>query len=491
MQNETMKPSRWFTWEFFIYYGIVTGVTIATVFECIKISSPTHPSYSQYAKLLSPGWLFNRQIDLSDHQFRSFRDGIPSLLALFTLFAAFNSRFGNVSRFVGTVIFLFLMHGFRAVEPVSLVAINYAIVKFIILKSSQKHHKLIVPFTWIYAILALCVLECKFPQWTWSGFLPRWNVVFKMSILRMISFNLDFKSHTTDNTFAFTFVSFFMYIFYPPLYLSGPILTFKDFLHQITLKHHHPKPKALLIYAARLVACALLLEIILHFFHVCAIKAASAWDHLTPLGFAGVAFFNLKIIWLKLLVIWRFARFFALLDGIDPPENMVRCMSNNYSTLKFWRSWHRSFNLWIIKYLYIPLGGRQTANWNIFPIFAFVALWHDFNPQLLAWGGLVPIFILPELLANWLTKHFKLHQLGPFRFICALAAALNIFLLMLGNLIGFSVGIQGAKIMLTQIIKTGGTKFILSVLVLFFSAAQIMFEIREEEFRQTGKYSSM
>ena len=241
MQNETMKPSRWFTWEFFIYYGIVAGVTIATVLECIKISSPTHPSYSQYATLLSPGWLFNRQIDLSDHQFRSFRDGIPSLLALFTLFAAFNSRFGNVSRLVGTVIFLFLMHGFRAIEPVSLVAINYAIVKFIILKCSQKHHKWIVPFTWIYAILALCVLECKFPQWTWSGFLPRWNVVFKMSILRMISFNLDFKSHTTDNTFAFTFVSFFMYIFYPPLYLSGPILTFKDFLHQITLKHHHPK----------------------------------------------------------------------------------------------------------------------------------------------------------------------------------------------------------------------------------------------------------
>jgi len=137
------------------------------------------------------------------------------------------------------------------------------------------------------------------------------------------------------------------------------------------------------------------------------------------------------------------------------------------------------------------LGGKFTANWNIFPIFAFVALWHDVNWQLLAWGCLIPVFILPELLANWTSRRFKMHELKHFRFICALAAALNIFLLMLGNLIGFSVGLEGARIMLAQMIGTGGWKFILSVLIVFFSAAQLMFEIREEEFRRTGKYSSM
>jgi hypothetical protein len=52
---------------------------------------------------------------------------------------------------------------------------------------------------------------------------------------------------------------------------------------------------------------------------------------------------------LQLLIPWRFFRLWALMDGIDPPENMVRCMANNYSTLGFWRSWHRSYNLWIIR----------------------------------------------------------------------------------------------------------------------------------------------
>jgi hypothetical protein len=51
----------------------------------------------------------------------------------------------------------------------------------------------------------------------------------------------------------------------------------------------------------------------------------------------------------KLLLPWRFFRLWALADGIDPPENMVRCMANNYSTLGFWRSWHRSYNLWITR----------------------------------------------------------------------------------------------------------------------------------------------
>lgn len=52
---------------------------------------------------------------------------------------------------------------------------------------------------------------------------------------------------------------------------------------------------------------------------------------------------------IQLLIPWRFFRLWALADGIDPPENMIRCVTNNYSTLGFWRSWHRSYNLWIVR----------------------------------------------------------------------------------------------------------------------------------------------
>ena len=104
---------------------------------------------------------------------------------------------------------------------------------------------------------------------------------------------------------------------------------------------------------------------------------------------------------------------------------MVRCMANNYSTLGFWRSWHRSYNLWIIRYLplfsyptliffngrcryiYVPLGGKNNIFLNIVLIFSFVALWHDLTFRLLAWGWLVALFIVPEILATLLLPENK------------------------------------------------------------------------------------
>lgn len=104
--------------------------------------------------------------------------------------------------------------------------------------------------------------------------------------------------------------------------------------------------------------------------------------------------------WEQLLLPWRFFRLWALMDGMDPPENMVRCMANNYSPLGFWRSWHRSYNLWIVRYLYIPLGGTHRLAATSILIFTFVALWHDLSPRLLAWGWLASLFILPEVMAR-------------------------------------------------------------------------------------------
>jgi len=75
-------------------------------------------------------------------------------------------------------------------------------------------------------------------------------------------------------------------------------------------------------------------------------------------------------------------------------------MANNYSTFGFWRSWHRSFNLWIVRYIYVPLGGTKNVIYTSVFIFTFVALWHDLSFRLLAWGWLVSFFFIPELAAR-------------------------------------------------------------------------------------------
>ena len=45
-------------------------------------------------------------------------------------------------------------------------------------------------------------------------------------------------------------------------------------------------------------------------------------------------------------------------------------------------------------------------------VFTFVALWHDLSFKLLAWGWLVSLFILPELIARRIVPYDKVSTLG-------------------------------------------------------------------------------
>jgi D-alanyl-lipoteichoic acid acyltransferase DltB (MBOAT superfamily) len=66
-----------------------------------------------------------------------------------------------------------------------------------------------------------------------------------------------------------------------------------------------------------------------------------------------------------------------------------------------------------------------------------------------------------------------------------LGAVGNILMMMIANLVGFSVGLDGVKEMLTKIFGTAnGLSFLLSVSFCLFVAVQIMFEIRETEKRR-------
>ena len=200
------------------------------------------------------------------------------------------------------------------------------------------------------------------------------------------------------------------------------------------------------------------MEIMIHFIYVIAIsKAQPEWQVYTPFQLSMLGYFSLNHIWLKLLLPWRFFRLWALLDGIDPPENVVRCMSDNYSTLAFWRGWHRSFNRWIIRYIYIPMGGSggpgTRGKWgkvrgivNLLAVFTFVALWHDIQLRLLVWGWLISLFVLPETLARFLFPKQKWNDHKEvYRVICGVGAVGNILMMMSANLVGFAVGLDGLK----------------------------------------------
>lgn len=68
-------------------------------------------------------------------------------------------------------------------------------------------------------------------------------------------------------------------------------------------------------------------------------------------------------------------------------------------------------SLWTFgRYIYVPLGGSNSAIIPKLLVFTFVALWHDLSMRLLVWGWLISLFILPEVIASQLLPESKVRS---------------------------------------------------------------------------------
>ncbi|CBX98001.1 similar to glycerol:H+ symporter (Gup1) [Plenodomus lingam JN3] len=577
--GEHVHPPRWRTLEFYFYYVSIS----ASIYFMIKLvhdsSVESHASYKNFSHLLSDGWIPGRKVDNVDAQYAGFRQNIPYLFLVVMLHpllrkaydsfwragtytqvgpsagkggltmgltpaAAADARLDQRISFdlIFAAIFLVALHGFSAFKIAAILYANYCIAK--------KIPRSYVPAaTWIFNVGTLFANEFSrgysyasiigtfLPSVasekgqeaynightldSYGGLIPRWEVLFNFTILRLISYNLDYYwSLSSQNSSSplekqldpsnlserdrvtipakpsdFSFRNYFAYAMYSPLYLAGPILTFNDYISQCRYRTHSITTKRILMYALRFAVVLLTMEVMIHYLYMVAIfHAKPSWSAYTPAQLSMLGFFNLKHIWLKLLIPWRFFRLWALLDGIDAPENMVRCMSDNYSVTQFWRGWHRSFNKWVLRYLYIPLGGsRAPGLWgkarqvvNYLMVFTFIAIWHDIQLRLLMWGWLVTLFVLPEIIASAMFPEKKWKD-NPdaYRWLCGVGAVGEILMLMAANLVGFSLGVDGLKELVAGIFGTySGWSFLATACVALFTGVQFMFEWRENEKRR-------
>jgi len=121
---------------------------------------------------------------------------------------------------------------------------------------------------------------------------------------------------------------------------------------------------------------------------------------------------------------------------------------------------------------------------NIILVFSFVALWHDLTFRLLAWGWLIALFIVPEVLAQLLLPASKYEKHWWYRHICALGGVVNVFIMMSANLVGFVIGLEGVQYFVHELLFTiRGIQCFAFIAFCLFVGVQVMFEYREEELR--------
>ncbi|KAL7205566.1 hypothetical protein ACSBR2_018495 [Camellia fascicularis] len=508
-------------------------ILYAFVFYVIIIRRSLQLSHDHYDKLygLRPGWIGDRLNDVSDAQWRNFRGNLPILtivFGIFTLVANMLRTFYHLKAKGMSIVWLLIslaylsyLHGACVIFVLSIASVNFLLVKIF-------GHRKYFPFIlWVFNISVL-ICNRVYEGYRWSSFGQhwayldnfrgtfRWHICFNFVILRLISFGYDYHWASRSSRFDqkkhiqncprcssgqtcylllqernvqndnFSFSIYLCYLVYAPLYIAGPILSFNAFASQLDMPQKNYSLRGVAWYGLRWFFSLLLMELMTHLFYYNACAISGLWKQLSPMDIFIIGYGVLNFMWLKFFLIWRYFRFWSLIAGIEPPENMPKCINNCYNLESFWKTWHASFNKWLVRYMYIPLGGSQRKLLNVWVIFTFVAIWHDLEWKLLSWAWLTCVFFIPEMLVKSAAKSFQVRSaFGEFIFreLSAVAGAITITLLMVVNLVGYVIGPSGMNWLISRFLRKEGLPTLGGMFVTFYVGTKLMFHIRDAKQR--------
>ncbi|XP_010544129.1 PREDICTED: putative membrane-bound O-acyltransferase C24H6.01c [Tarenaya hassleriana] len=527
LDTSNLYKNRFTKWK---QKELVLIIFYAIAFYAYVIKRSLTLSHDHYQKLygLAPGWLIpHRPNDVSDAQWRNFRGNLPILtfvFAIFTLISTglrlfFQLRAKGMAFLWLSLSFFYLtyLHGACIIYILLIATANFVLVK-------RFARTVYFPFIlWIFNIFFL-VCNRIYEGYSFSIFgrqfefldnfrgTFRWHICFNFVVLRMISFGCDYHWVQHDSRFDqekhmtrcslcksgkicyvlrqersiandhYSFPIYLCYLLYAPLYIAGPIISFNAFASQLDVPQNTHSVKHVARYGLRWLFSFLLMELMTHLFYYNAFAISRLWKELSPLEIFIIGYGVLNFMWLKFLLIWRYFRFWSLVNGIETVENMPRCINNCYNLETFWKNWHASFNRWLVRYMYIPLGGSRRKLLNVWVVFTFVAVWHDLEWKLLSWAWITCLFFVPEMLVKSASNAFKAESvLGEFLFreLAALSGAVTITSLMIANLVGYVIGPSGLNWLVSGFLTGEGVPVLGVLFFSFYLATKLMLHIKE------------
>ncbi|EMS68022.1 hypothetical protein TRIUR3_00876 [Triticum urartu] len=359
--------------------------------------------------------------------------------------------------------------------------VNYAIVKLF------ARYKYCTGIIWSFN-LAMLTLNRVYEGYSFSlfgqqlAFLDnyrgtfRWHICFNFVVLRMISFGCDYCWTLSSSHFdhkkhmqkcevcysgktcyfalqekglsvdKYTFLTYLCYLTYAPLYIAGPVVSYNAFAAQLT---HWSSYAGVVLYVVKILPYLALLQVLVTV-------------NLNRQGF------NLSIL--------------LQVGGVETPENMPRCINNCPDLESFWKSWHASFNRWLVRYVYIPLGGSRRKLISVWIVFTFVAVWHDLEWKLISWAWLTCLFFVPEIVIKSFSNNFQAKStLGRFihRELCVIAGAVTVSSLMVANLVGYVVGPSGIKVLMSRMLHKDALPALGIIFSTFYVGVKLIFHIRD------------
>ncbi|XP_047458065.1 protein-cysteine N-palmitoyltransferase HHAT [Mugil cephalus] len=306
--------------------------------------------------------------------------------------------------------------------------------------------------------------------------------------LRFISFSLEHCWSPSDHGWVVQLCWLFSYTFYHPFFYNGPIVTYKDYTEQMQRPAEESDGALtfLVLRLGRIILWWCIAEYMIHIMYMHSIQSNETYiEILPPWALGGLALALVQFFYMKYLVLFGLPSMLASLDKLVPPK-LPRCVSIMYSFTGMWRHFDEGLYRWLIRYIYVPLGGsRHGSLYKMLSTglaFGFVCHWHGGHDYLqywalMNWAGVLLENGLKSLFASPFIHSIVEQNFSPVmkRRCIALLSAFSTAMLILSNLV-FLGGIHVGRIFWKRVFIRGWSTMAPPMLAFLYCFAQIGLE---------------
>ncbi|XP_072906848.1 protein-cysteine N-palmitoyltransferase HHAT isoform X1 [Hemitrygon akajei] len=396
------------THELAFYLAITVGFHLYSFYEVFEVSRIYEKDLDSEFGFENGFFIWGFKKDPTDFEWSFWTEWVKKLLLWTLLGHIIVSQVSNAF-FPKFRMWLFMIYGMSACF-ITVGCKGLAVILLHLLISFAVAQLRVPVFSWLCSVLLLYSLQID----SLGRTLKRWYeteneyflLLFCLALcnLRYTSFCLEYCwDHGSPQRHCRSFCWLLAYVFYYPVFHNGPIICYDDFNKQMQ-RTETSVPKAdlvrLFLGAVRIFFWWWLTESMLHFMYIHAIQhqetileSASYWT-LGGLGFAHTLFF-----YLKYLLLYGIPSIIMYLDGIEAPR-LPRCTSSLYSFTGTWREFDVGLHRWLVRYIYVPLGGSRHGlirmMFSSALAFSFVCYWHGGHSFMINWATMNWVGVMME-----------------------------------------------------------------------------------------------
>lgn len=209
-----------------------------------------------------------------------------------------------------------------------------------------------------------------------------------------------------DKTKECTFREYALFIAFFPHTISGPIITYEDFIPLLRDENRRKLDWDRLAVGIYMFILGLGKKVLIADVFMKAVDYG--YNSLTTLNTTDAIFISVAY---TMQIYFDFSGYSDMAVGISKMLNFELPINFNSpykakTIIEFWDRWHMTLTRFFTKYLYIPLGGNRkgkTRTWvNTMIVFVCSGFWHGASWTFVLWGFLHGAFLV-------ITKKFKQH----------------------------------------------------------------------------------